>query len=331
MNKEDIMDLMRQLDCVQITPMAKWVMARCPLAEWTHESGGDTNLSFGISIHDNDISIFHCYTCHKKGPVTKLVELMDQYSPESFLDLLEDLDATETMGPPARQWDNVKRGSQRKTLLGDPLDAQYLEIYDEAKGHWYLEDRNITDETCNRLQLKFDPEDTHGETRILFPVFDPDHNLYGYSGRAIYHNVAPPVRDYHGLKKALLLLGSHRASEAEFILLTEGLFDYARGQQFGYAGTCATLFSSLTNEQADVLIKINKPVYGFFDNDNAGREGSLHAAKVLSKHLPYMAVAWPKQKRWRLGSDEKCIPGDLDQLHSDEVERMIDRAVLYRL
>lgn len=330
MGKDDIVALLTQLDGKQITQVNDWVMCSCPLAFHFHESGGDKTLSFGISIHEEDTSIFHCFTCHNKGPVTHLIKLLDKYSPDDYSDMLEDVEATESFGTPARLWDDVKMGRKRKNKLGEPLDIQYLDIYDSAEGQWYLHDREIDDETCKRLQLKFDPEDSQGEPRVLFPIFDPCGNHYGYTGRAIYSDVDPRVRDYHGLKKALVLLGAHLVKNSDKVLLVEGPFDYARGWQFDQP-TVASLFSSLTHEQAEILIKLNKPVYGFLDNDKAGREGSRNAAELLMKHVPYLAVAWPTELRWRVGSGVPCIAGDFDQLHEDEVERMISRAVPYRL
>ena len=273
MNKEDIVELLEELDARNITVMPEWVMASCVLAPWTHESGGDSNLSFGISIHPDQDSRFNCFTCHHKDPIVRLIELLDEYSPDDYSYLLDDIAATETLGPVPRKWDQPRKKRSEATL-GEPLHPHYADLYDSAHNHWYMEDRWVSVETCKQLQLKYDPRDSQGAERILFPVFDTDGNLYGYSGRAIDGRVQPKVRDYHGLPKRLLLLGSHLVRDSKFVLLTEGLFDYARGWDLGFP-TVASMHSTLTEQQADILLRLNKPVYCFFVWYGLNRNGTF--------------------------------------------------------
>lgn len=292
-----------------------WVMTSCLLAPWTHERGADSNPSFGVHIEDNDVSIFNCLTCKRKGPMHYLVELMEQYTGEDYGYLSENVDLEEAFLPTLPAWETTKR--QRVIERPNVVQEAYVDLYDPAHGHPYLVDRGITDEgAVDRMGLRVDPSDSSGVERIMFPVRGPDGTLHGFSGRATNNRAVPKAKDYFGLDKRLLLLGAHLiAAESPYVILTEGLFDYANMVQLGQPAVAA-MHSTLTLAQARMLIRWGKPVYVFYDNDKAGREGRQIVYELLHEHLPVMRVKYPKDAK------------DPGELYGDEVERMVRRAVL---
>jgi hypothetical protein len=254
---------------------------------------------------------------------------MQRLQGEDYGQMIEDLAETELLGPPQGKWREKGRVVRKERV--EPLHKDFEDLYEDCDPeHWYLQDRGIDPDTCKRLQLKYDPRDSRGEERILFPVWNHKKEFFGYTGRAIHGDVDPKVRDYHGLPKRAMLLGIHLHEQADYIVIAEGLFDYAKGQAMGFP-VVATMFSSLTDLQADILRNIGKPVYGLLDNDAAGKAGNLIAAKQLLGHQSFMSVRWPKEYRVRDVSGEEKQATDVGMLDEDELARMIDKAQLYRI
>ena len=294
-------------------------MCPCVLARWTHQKGGDSNPSFGISVHDESTSIFHCFTCHEKGPLTYLLERLESFTGEDLSGLREQFAVGEEFGPPLREWQG--RGRESAESIGPPLTSEYLDLYewpgDFEVAKTYLKGRGITAQTCKRLQIQFDPD----EERILFPVFDTSGALYGYSGRAVERGVEPRIKDYHGLPKRGLLLGAHLVGEADKVLVCEGLFDYAWLQQMGFPAV-ALLGTELTPEKATILKSLRKPVYCFTDCDEPGFDAAESIAAQLIAHVPVFEVEYPVE--CKIGDD----PAVLSQA---DVEMMIADAELFRV
>lgn len=277
-----------------------WVSMRCPLAPWTHASGRDSRPSAGISIQPNNTSVFNCMTCHSKMPLHALVERYAEYTGEDLTDLIDELQDEAYLGPRALpSWESTKAPREvEQTELDKNI---FLDLYDSAAGHPYLLDRGISDETAELLELKLDPADPEdGEERILFPVFGEGRQLYGFSGRATRKIPSDDkrtlkVRDYSGLKKAQNLLGIHLVHEhkSPYVLVVEGLFDYANAWQHGFPAV-AVMHSTMTEQQARLLRNLGKPVYLFYDDDDAGQSGCEIAGKMLQHFVPVMRVRYPE-------------------------------------
>lgn len=274
-----------------------WILMTCPTARWTHEKGHDTRPSAGVSVKDNGTSIFNCFTCGRPRPFHAMLRDYAEYSGEDLDELIEELEEDEFLGPRSMPTFESLRGAEEDNAVLMPLDAMiYMDLYDSAAGHKYITRRGISDETANRLELKFDPKGpSDHEPRILFPVKGPDGSLYGFSGRAIRKTAKLKVRDYHGLPKSKCVLGSHLLTQdsVDKVLVVEGLFDYANGWECGFP-TAAVMHSTMTEAQAEVLRDIGKPVYLFYDNDQAGRKGVKVAGALLADYVPVMTVKYPR-------------------------------------
>lgn len=295
MDRASIKELLRDIQGpnVEIEDRGEWVSTHCPLAPWTHANGTDKKISFGIKVNQYSESVFNCYACKSKGTVSHLLKRLESYTGEDYRSLIEEVEDNEYLGGSIPEWDRRNSYDSVQKGIGEPLSEDYLDIYDPAEGHWYLQDRGIDDETSRILRLCVDP-DNKGVERILFPVFSPDGGFYGYTGRATVPDVEPRIRDYFGLPKRHLLLGAERidTSKHDFVILVEGLFDYARFVSYGFP-VVAALHSGLTPEQSRILKDFSLPVYVFYDNDDAGRQGRKAVAHSLRNHVPVMKVRYP--------------------------------------
>lgn len=309
-----------------------WLSIRCPISQWTHEKGADTRASSGISIQDNATSVFNCYTCQTKVPLQELIRRYAEFSGEDLDALIAELEDEAYLGPRTiAKWGApvIPQNLRPPT----PINAElYMDLYDSAAGHRYLRKRGISDDTADFLELKVDPADpADGCERILFPVKGIEGLLYGFSGRDTTGRAKLKVRDYAGLEKAKCLLGAHliEKERPQFICLVEGLFDYANMWQQGYPGL-ATMTSTLTKMQADLLKDIGLPVYFFFDDDKAGDGAMKTAAEALRRHVPIMKVRYPEI--WVEDETEEGgghFVKDPGELLAEDIEAMLADAILY--
>lgn len=335
MEREQIKEVLRDVfgGRYPMRDLGGWVSLACPLAQWTHASGSDSNPSFGVSVNDSGTSVCNCFTCGNTKPFHAFLRQYSELSGVDIEQVIKEVEKDEFLGPTqVAGWDAIKNDNMAELLM--PIDAgTYMDIYPPAHGHPYLRGRGISDRTVDLLELRFDPGDysRDGEPRILFPVRGTDGLLYGFSGRATNRRAQLKVRDYYGLKKSSMVLGSHLAiaSSHNYVLAVEGLFDYANAWECGYPG-CAVMHSSMTEDQADIFKEIGKKVYDFFDNDAAGGKGMKAMAKQLSKYLTIMQTTYPEV--W-IAMDDHPEGGewlsDPGQMEPEEFREMIEGATLY--
>jgi hypothetical protein len=308
----------------EMKDLGNWVGMRCVLAPWTHAKGHDSSPSAGISVDSNGTSIYNCFTCGQPKPFHAMLADYADYSGEDLDDLIEELAEGEFLGPRfVESYDTIKASRCSDEGMAMPIDeGLFMGLFEPAEGHWYLEDRGIDRATTRKLELRYDPRDSEGEPRILFPVRGPDGLLYGFSGRAIYDDARLKVRDYHGLVKSAMVLGAHLVGATDKVIVVEGLFDYANAHQCGYAG-CAVMHSTMTEPQAEIIRNLGRPTYLGYDNDDAGFKGVVVARKRLVGHVPTFEVKYPRIKiddpkdrrgyHW-LKDPGEMIPEDFDYL-----------------
>lgn len=297
-----------------------WVSMPCPLASWTHPKAHDEHPSFGVKVQDKGdrVSIFNCYTCKKKGPLSLLAILYQQYSGQDKSHLIDEAEDIELFGVQLPLWEE-RNDAEPHMTPPDPLGAEYEDIFDPAwegtghDHHQYLAHRGISRSMTQSLDLRVDYDDGHGDRRVIFPVRGPHQELYGYTGRAIFPDVVPRIRDYYGLPKRACLLGIHAVDTASTrpVALVEGLFDYARLWSYGIP-TVAAMHSGLTELQARLLKDLGRPVVLFFDNDDAGRAGNKQVKRMLQDYVPLQKVKW-RQANPTKGRRAKKDPGALSR------------------
>jgi hypothetical protein len=238
--------------------------------------------------------------------------------------MADSIEAGEFFGGHIPEWGEM-RGEDS---LPEPINKQeYFDLYDSAVGHPYLAKRGISRWAARECELLFDPGDG-GEPRILFPVYGYDKKLYGFSGRAIRSTAKLKVKDYFGLPKKRLLLGSHLLrGDERYVILVEGIVDYARMVTMGYPGM-AFMSSTLTEWQAEILKEIGKPVYFFHDDDKAGKEARDNAKELLWRHIPVMKVRYPTDCTVETPEGDFRPPEDPAELTAEQVEEMIEDARL---
>lgn len=174
-------------------------------------------------------------------------------------------------------------------------------------GHDLLDERGISEETCDLLGIGFLPQGKSPmRGRIVFQIADarpgksgePERVILSHIGRAVNEDQNPKYLFYEGFHKSLELYGqelltlhedaAEQVSGTGHILLTEGPFDVAKAIEAGFRNVVGSFGVSLSEVQAGKLAHFsgcfrNCPVLIAYDRDKAGRTGAAKAQALLSE------------------------------------------------
>ena len=166
MDRTEIHEMLREVvgPNAVIVNHTGWINLCCPLAPWTHVGGRDASPSAGISIKDGGTSIFHCLGCKEKGTIPWLLRELEKYTGESYKSLINSIEDGEFIGGSLPEWGSrlIDRTPERF------LSNDYIELYDSAVGHWYLQQRGILRSTTKSMGLLVDPGDRFPELVMAF-------------------------------------------------------------------------------------------------------------------------------------------------------------------
>lgn len=122
--------------------------------------------------------------------------------------------------------------------------------------------------------------------RVVFPIIDARSNILGFGGRAVqkiepkYLNTSDtPV--FNKRKGVFGLNLVKNAGKLPFILLVEGYMDVIALVQSGLSGVVATLGTSLSVEQAKLLLRYSDTVHIAYDGDAAGQAAIERAIEIF--------------------------------------------------
>lgn len=291
---------------------ARWMNISCPFAPWTHDRGSDANPSFGVTIDPDGRSFYKCLACGIHGRLAALPTKLGGYRNKNYSELRHWAELTEIQAGrnrPIPDWEDSIVDDEATDRSNAP-SSRLVRSYPLAIGVPYLRARGITLPTVYRAGLRFDTY----QHRVLFPCYDKYRTFRGFTGRSIRpgndttKGRNPKVRDYYGLSKRELFLGLPSYPEERGPrIISEGLFEFARGIENGYPATRAILGTSLTEEKVDILIEEAAPVYFFMDNDLAGwaalfgrenEDGTMDISNAwafrLYEEIPVWIVPYPR-------------------------------------
>jgi DNA primase len=295
------------MDVLGIANRFKWrgesATGVCPLPTHVHQSEQPNYNQFKVNLVDG-VSLFHCFSCHEGGDVLVFTKLMTGgndktvrfWFVEHFIDSLSAITRNDLNRRDVTHDGNKREGivskSAKTVIIAagklKPLSFR-LELNSSAA---YLKERGLSSKTisrykiglCNRGVLK---------GYIAIPIYKhtqvAEENPVAYLGRwpgadfdesdgrprYLWPKGFNKSRVVYGLREAL-------ATPQDWpLIVVEGPFKVYHLFQAGFPNTVATFGSSLSDEQADVLIKTGRLIILFFDGDEAGQNGMQHAIKKL--------------------------------------------------
>jgi len=303
MNADDIVEVLEELDGENIQVHTDNVQVSCPLAPWTHETGGDRSGSFGIRIEPYGASKCHCFACGFKSlSMVPLIEKLQMFQVgEVDLD-----DLTERVAK--LEEEDIRRGVD----FDDPWAARerssevvHPEVYlrpFRGTYHDYILSRGFSGATLRTWEIGFD-EDLQ---RVIFPVRNRTGGLVGAVGRRVRDNNSRKYHNYWKFPKGRYLYGAHLVpedqSKVKAVVAVEGPTDVLRTWQevtdAGLEGLYPVGFlgADPTRMQAQALAELSDQVVLFGDNDKAGRSLNARLATMLAEHsVTATYVTYPKK------------------------------------
>jgi DNA primase len=184
-------------------------------------------------------------------------------------------------GKPGRDYFS-RRGISRETISKFKLGY--------AVNKWdglinYLRTKNISLDAGAKAGLLVSKKDggyyDHFRGRIMFPIFDLNHQVIGFGGRVLDDSLpkyinTPETPLYH---KGYSLYGLDSAfkniREEGLAIVVEGYTDMLALRQHGISNVVAILGTAFTSNQIRRLKGYTKEVIVLFDPDDAGREAAL--------------------------------------------------------
>ena len=139
--------------------------------------------------------------------------------------------------------------------------------------------------------------------RLIFPVKDITGRVIAFGGRLIDGEGAKyinsPEGEIYSKRKNLYLLDEAKnfIREKKRSILVEGYMDALRLHKCGFGETVASLGTSLTAEQAELLARFSSHCYICYDSDTAGQNAILRGMYILQEHgLDVNVVKIPEGK-----------------------------------
>lgn len=322
----NIADVVRRY--VDLKPVSGRWMGPCPFHQETKPS---------FSVNDAE-GFFYCFGCQESGDI---IDFYMKINGLDFRDALEQLaaEAGVELGNSAPN-PQAERQRKRKKIYLDAHDLarsffrRHLSSGAGAIAREYLERRGISDETAEKFQLGFSPDDWHGldnhlrskgiapdvgaecgllsknekgniydrfRGRLIFPIQDLSGRVIAFGGRILTDGEPKYLNssDSPIYKKGDHLYGLSQARPAmnrtKRALLTEGYMDVLSLHQFGYEDSCGVLGTALTPDQVKRLAGFASNIDLVFDGDNAGRKAALKSSgMILAQGVSCRVVLLPE-------------------------------------
>ena len=260
---------------------------------------------------------YHCFGCNSGGDIFSFVQQIEGLSFPEALELLAERAGVELTREKSSEQSN--RGHIVRVLESATSYYQVV-LKKNEEALKYLHNRGLTDETIGNFRLGLAPEawaslyeflkkkgasdydmDKAGlviqsgkvraswydrfRARIMFPIFDPQGKVIGFSARIFGNEQNRPNEGKYinspqtsVYDKSKTLYGFDRAKiemrKKDFCILVEGQMDLLLSHQAGFLNTVAASGTALTDKSLAQIDRLTSNLVMAFDADLAGVEAS---------------------------------------------------------
>lgn len=268
----------------------------------------DSNPSMSVS---EDKQIYRCFVCGAGGNAFNFVS---NYEKIPFMQAVSKLGESVGVSVNYRHKAEVNKLDNNDYKAYELITKFYennLNSKENTDAHEYLIKRNINGdliktfrigvsrsnydlatkllvskgyESSNLIELGITNKNDYGFNdvfinRIMFPLFDLDGYVVGYSGR-IYNTDSNAkyinTKETHLFKKGELLYNYHNAKKVALrensVIIVEGFMDVIRLYSIGIENVVATMGTQVTNTQLDLMKSLSNNIILCMDGDDAGQK-----------------------------------------------------------
>lgn len=126
--------------------------------------------------------------------------------------------------------------------------------------------------------------------RIMFPLWDIEGRVVGFSGRIYKESDDSKYinsKESEIFKKGKIIYNYHRAKDEirkkKCVIVVEGFMDVIALYKVGVKNVVAMMGTAVTSEQSELLKRLSSNIILCFDGDNAGNMATISCANELSK------------------------------------------------
>ena len=306
-------------ETVKLKPASQGYVGLCP---FHHE---DTP-SFHVYTDTNS---YYCFGCHKGGNIFTYLMERDNINFSEALHILADRAGISL----SDNHPDHKHTDREILKLAQDFFTEYL--MKSNIGLNYLLKRSVMKSDIQKFRLGYAPDSwdaltlylrKHGlndktivdaglavqsktgiydrfRGRIIFPIHDITGRITAFGGRLIAGDGAKyinsPESEIYRKRKNLYLLDIARnaISEKKRSILCEGYMDAIRLHKSGFPESVASLGTSLTAEQAELLSRYADTCYICYDSDTAGQNAAIRGMYILQSHgLDVRVISLPEGK-----------------------------------
>ena len=174
------------------------------------------------------------------------------------------------------KWDFLIGAGQQENLNPQLLEKAGLAIARGGKEGWYDRFRN----------------------RVIFPICDARGKVIAFGGRVFGEESGPKYLNSPETElyvKGKILYGLHLAApeirQKDFCIVVEGYMDMVAPYQHGIRNVVASMGTSLTEQQIQLIRRYTKNVVIVYDGDEAGKMATLRGLDLLLAGLMRVKVA----------------------------------------
>lgn len=260
----------------------------CPLAPYTplHKNDYDSHPSMGIKVTEGAVLV-NCFTCRfKSGQLSYLFNRLNSYDSrwKGALEATQELEKQYlSLGIANLKSMGLYKECKPQAI---PVDESLFEPF-SRKFAPYLKRRGVSLDTGIRWGVGVDLD----QKRAVIPVRDFSGNLWGAVGRS-YVGATPKYMNYWEMKKGTQLLGAQLITKAKTTVIVEGSLDALLADQaLREAGlgdeynVVSILGASLSEAQANLLVRCSNDIIIALDADDAGQRGVDKAKGLLCTRL----------------------------------------------
>lgn len=278
---------------------------------------GEKTASFSVAPNKG---IYYCFGCHKGGGA---INFMMEVEGLSYPDAVRALAKRVGMEVPEdEQYQSRYRAQERLWALMKEAGRFYHEqLYTKAGEAClaYVQKRGLSKPIVTRFGIGYAPDSWNalvdamrkkgytdqemidanlvGEkngriydrfrNRLMFPIIDVRGNVIGFGGRVLDNSTPKYINTTETLifNKGKNLFGLNLAKKSKFpyLILVEGNIDVVTLHQYGFDNAVASLGTSLTEEQANLLSRYTEQVVLIYDGDAPGQKAAKRAIPILEK------------------------------------------------
>jgi len=248
----------------------------------------DLNPSMLVDLDKNE---FYCFGCGKRGDTIKFIQLMEKIDTLSAY-----VKYGKIMAGASSTYNIIRKKPKPKAELFLEAKAYFFSL---EKTNWYKIKKHYLFDRGYKPKVLSDFDVRINECNEVYPFAIPMYDMKEFKGY-VCRAVEDIPRKYlynEGFSRSTTVVGSYNK---KWVVITEGILDLLKFNQYGINNAVAILGWKITDEQIIKIKRYTNQVISALDNTDTGMQGT----KLLEKYFKVVRFQFPE-----LAKDA----GDLDK------------------